>query len=80
MACTANCQKRIILLNKENKLSKLNQTKEWLKELDLQEPWKREQNAEKAAFVDGLIATTVAEAGLLVNDIARGCALCRTLQ
>ena len=80
MACTTNCQKRIILLDKENKLSKLNQTKEWLKQLDLQEPWRRQQNAEKTAFVDGLIATTVAEAGLLVNDIARGCALCRTLQ
>ena len=80
MACKPSCQKRTLLLHKENKLSKLNQTKEWLKDLHRQEPWNRELNAEKAAFVDGLIATTVAEAGLLVNEIARACALCRTLQ
>ncbi len=76
MACQFNCINRTLLLKKEEKLAKLNQTKTWLKELDHQEPWRRAEVIKKTEIVDGMIATTIAESGLLVNTIARGCQVC----
>ena len=76
MSCQLNCNNRTLLLKKEEKLAKLNQTKTWLKELVHQEPWRRAEVIKKAEVVDGMIATTIAESGLLVNKIARGCHVC----
>ena len=76
MSCQQSCNNRTLLLKKEEKLAKLNQTKTWLKELVRQEPWRRTEVIDKTEVVDNMIAKTMAESGLLVNMIARGCQIC----
>ena len=76
MGCQINCTNRTLLLKKEEKLTKLNQTKTWLKELDRQEPWRRAEVIKKTEVVDNMIVKSMAESGLLVNKIARGCRTC----
>ena len=76
MPCLPDCTNRILLLTKEDKLTKLNQTKTWLNELCRREPERREEVIKKMNIVDGMIVKTVAESGILVNKIARGCQEC----
>ncbi len=61
MPCTQNCNNRNPLVKKEEKLEKLNQTKNWLAELNRQEPWRRPEVIEKTRVVDNMLATTMAE-------------------
>ena len=76
MSCKLSCINRTLLHNCEEKLAKLNQTKTWLKELNHQEPWRRAEVIKKTEVVDNMIVKTMAESGLLVNKIARGCQTC----
>ncbi len=80
MPCTLDCNNRILLLSKEEKLSKLNQTKKWLNDQCRNEPGRREEVVTKMSVVDNMIVTTVAEAGVLVNQISMGCQDCNRLQ
>ena len=80
MSCQQSCNNRTLLLEEEEKLAKLNQTKSWLKELVRQEPWRRTEVIKKTEIVDTMIVKTMAESGLLVNKIARGCQVCSRLQ
>ena len=79
MSCQPTCNNRTLLLKKEEKLAKLNQTKTWLKELVRQEPWRKTEVIKKMEIVDSMIANAMAESGLLVNKIARGCQVCSRL-
>ena len=79
MSCLQTCKNRTLLLAGEEKLAKLNQTKSWLKELVRQEPQRRTEVIKKTEIVNTMIITTMAESGLLVNKIARGCQVCSRL-
>ena len=76
MSCQPSCINRTHLIKQEEKLAKLNQTKAWLKELVRQEPRRRTEVVKKTEIVDNMIAKAMAESGLLVNKIARGCHVC----
>ena len=76
MPCTLDCNNRLLLFSKEEKLTKLNQTKVWLNDLCHSEPGRREEVIQKMNIVDNMIVKSVAEAGFLVNQIARGCQDC----
>ena len=76
MPSTLNCNNRRLLLSIEEKLTKLNQTKIWLEDLCFNEPHRREEVIQKTNVVDNMIVKSVAEAGVLVNQIARGCQDC----
>ena len=80
MSCLQTCKNRTLLLAEEEKLAKLNQTKSWLKELVRQEPQRRTEVIKKTEIVNTMIITTMAESGLLVNKISRGCQVCSRLQ
>ena len=76
MPCRDECDMRLLLLAKEGKISKLHQTKEWIKELGQSEPLRGEEIQTKLQVVNNMIAQSLAEAGLLVTQIARGCNNC----
>ena len=76
MPCTIDCNSRRLLFSIEQKLTKLNQTKTWLEDLCYNEPHRREEVIQKTNVVDNMIVKSVAEAGVLVNQIARGCQDC----
>ena len=79
MSCLPSCINRTNLIKQEEKLAKLNQTKAWLKELVRQEPRRRTEVVKKTEIVDNMIVKAMAESGLLVNKIARGCQVCSRL-
>ena len=70
MPCLPECTNRILLLTKEDKLTKLNQTKTWLNTLRCQETERRDKVIKKMNVVDDMIVKTVIESGVLVNKIA----------
>ena len=76
MPCLPEYTNRILLHTKEDKLTKLNQTKTWLNTLRRREPERRDEVIKKMNVVDGMIVKTVTESGVLVNKIARGCQDC----
>ena len=76
MPCLPDCKNRVLLLSKEDRLTKLNQTKTWLNELCRQEPERREEVTKKMSIVDGMVVKTVTESGILVNKISQGCHDC----
>ena len=78
MPCNANCEQRLLLLVKEKKITKLEQVIKWTTELGVQEPCRAEEVKTKLAVVNYEIVNTMAEAGILVNKLARGCRLCNT--
>ena len=80
MPCKVNCDQRLLLLAKENKITKLQQTIRWINDLGSQEPHRREEIQAKLNIVNTEIVKSMAEAGLLVNKLARGCRLCNDLE
>ena len=76
MPCKVNCEQRLLLLAKENKITKLQQTIRWINDLGSQEPHRGEEILAKLNVVNTEIVNSMAEAGLLVNKLARGCRQC----
>ena len=76
MPCKTDCEQRQLLLVKEDKIAKLQQAMKWVNDLGNQEPHRREEVKTKLEVVNTEIVKTMAEAGLLVNKLARGCRLC----
>ena len=76
MPCRADCDLRQLLLAKEDKISKLQQTKRWVDDLGRQEPHRREEIRGKQEVVTNKLVQALAEAGFLVNQLASGCAIC----
>ena len=77
MPCNETCDTRLLLFAKESRLSKSNQTKEWIEELGQLEPHQGDEIRVKLSIVDDKILQSVTDAGLLVNQIARGCNQCQ---
>ena len=80
MPCRADCDLRQLLLAKEDKISKLQQTKRWVDDLGRQEPHHGKEIMIKQNIVNTKIVQTLAEAGLLVNKLASGCSICKDQQ
>ena len=78
MPCKQKCDNRVLLLAKEGTLTNLNKTKEWLNRLGHSEPNRRQEVEIKQRVVDDMIVKSLAEAGILMNKIARGCNDCDT--
>ena len=76
MPCKVNCDQRLLLLAKENKITKVQQTIRWINDLGSQEPHRGEEILAKLNVVNTEIVNSMAEAGLLVNKRARGCRQC----
>ena len=76
MPCYANCDLRVLLLAKENKISRLQQVKHWVDALYCQEPHRRNDVTIKKSVVYNLIDQAQAEAGELVYQLANGCNTC----
>ena len=76
MPCRADCDLRQLLLAKENKISRLQQTKRWVDELGCQEPHRHDEIKAKQEIVITKLIQTLAEAGVLVNKLANGCSIC----
>ncbi len=77
MPCKDSCNKRLLILAKESRLSKLHQTKNWIEELGRLEPQRGEEIRLKLKVVNDKILETKTDAGNLVNQIARGCHQCQ---
>ena len=75
MPCKPECDTIVLLLAKKGTLTNLNQTKEWLNHLGRSEPNRRQKVETKKRVVDNMIIKSLTEAGILINQIARG--LCR---
>ena len=80
MPCKANCDLRQLLLAKEEKMFKLQQTKRWVDDLGRQEPHRGEEITIKQNIVNTKIVQTLAKAGLLVNKLASGCSIFKDQQ
>ena len=76
MPCRADCDLRLLLLAKEDKISKLQQTKRWVDDLGCQEPHRCDKVRVKQEVVTNKLVQTLAEAGVLVNQQANGCVIC----
>ena len=76
MPCRADCNLRQLLLAKEDKISKLQQTKRWVDDLGRQEPHRHDEIRAKQEIVINKLVQTLAEAGVLVNKLASGCSTC----
>ena len=80
MPCKVDCEQRQLLLVKEDRIAKLQQAMKWVNDLGNQEPHRREEIQTKLEIVNNEIVKSMAEAGLLVNKLARGCRLCNDLE
>ena len=76
MPCWADCDLRQLLSAKENKISRLQQTKRWVDELGRQEPHRHDKIKDKQEIVITQLIQTLAEAGVLVNKLANGSSVC----
>ena len=74
--CRADCIKRRELLDAEDRISRLQQVKRWVNDLERQEPQRRQECQEKEQVVLTKLVQTLAEAGVLVNKLAAGCRRC----
>ena len=72
----ANCNLRVLLLAKEEKISRLQQVSCRVDALYHQEPHQRVVTEAKKNIVSNDIVQALAEAGVLVHRLARGCHLC----
>ena len=79
MPCKSDCEQRKLLLIKEDKIAKLQQVMEWVNDLGNQEPLRQEEIKTKLEVVNNKIIKTMAESGLLVNKLSRGCRLCNRM-
>ena len=77
MPCKPNCVQRLLLTVKEEKIAKLRKILEWVNELGRREPFREVEVIAKIRVVDNQIIKIMAESGLLVNKLSRGCRLCR---
>ena len=80
MPCQINCDLRAILLAKEEKISKLQEVKRWVDSLHQQDSNQQELTVEKKKVITKMTIQTLAEAGVLVHRLARGCDLCKRLR
>ena len=80
MPCQINCDLRAILLAKEEKISKLQEVKRWVDSLYQQDPNQQELTVEKKKVITKMTIQTLAEAGVLVHRLARGCDICKSLR
>ena len=78
MPCKANCDLRVLLLAKEEKISRLQQVKRWVDSLYRQEPHRREETVAKKKVISNMTIQALAEAGVLVHRLANGCEICNT--
>ena len=76
MPCKANCNLRVLLLAKEEKISRLQQVSRWVDALYHQEPHQRVATEAKKNIVSNDIVQSLTEAGVLVHHLASGCNLC----
>ena len=76
MPCYPNCDLRVLLLAKENKISRLQQVKHWVDALYHQEPHRRNEVTIKKSIVSNQIDQAQAQAGELVYQLANGCNIC----
>ena len=76
MPCYANCDLRVLLLAKEDKISRLQQVKRWVDALYHQEPHRRNEVIVKKSVVSNQIDQAQAEAGELVYRLANRCNIC----
>ena len=76
MPCQADCDLRQLLLAKEDKISRLQQTKRWVDDLGRQEPHRRDEIRAKQEVVTNKLVQTLAEARVLVNRLENGCVIC----
>mgnify|MGYP000476721355 CR=1 FL=1 len=79
MTCKSNCEQRQLLLIKEEKIAKLRKVMEWVNDLGIQEPFRKEEIKAKLEVVNTKIIKTMAESGLIVNKLSRGCRLCNRM-
>ena len=76
MPCKANCDLRVLLLAKEEKISRLQQVKRWVDSLYHQEPHRRDETTAKKNIISNQTVQALAEAGVLVHRLANGCEIC----
>ena len=76
MPCKANCDLRVLLLAKEEKISRLQQVKRWVDALYHQEPHRRNETIAKKNIISNQTVQALAEAGVLVHRLANGCEIC----
>ena len=74
MPCYANCDLRVLLLIKEEKISRLQLVKRWVVALYRQEPHRRNEVTVKKSVVSNQIDQ--AQARELVYRLANGCNIC----
>ena len=80
MPCKPNCEQRLLLIVKEEKIVKLRKVMEWVNDLGRQEPLRKEEIRAKIEVVNNKIIKIMAESGLLVNKLSRGCRLCNRME
>ena len=78
MPCKANCDLRVLLLAKEEKISRLQQVKRWVDSLYQQEPHRRDKTIANKNIISNQTVQALAEAGVLVHRLANGCEICNT--
>ena len=76
MPCRADCNLRRELLEKEERIARLHQTKQWVDELGRQEPHHHQEVKTQQDIVIAKLVQTLAETGVLVNKLAAGCRNC----
>ena len=74
--CRADCIKRRELLDAEDRIARLQQVKRWVNALERQEPHRRQECQAKEQVVITKLVQTLAETGVLVNQLAAGCRRC----
>ena len=67
MPCQANCNLRVLLLAKEEKISRLQQVKRWVDALYRQEPHRRNEIIVKKTVISNQTVQALAEARVLVH-------------
>ena len=74
----ADCNLRRELLEKEERIERLHQTKRWVDQLGRQEPHHHQEVKTKQDIVVAKLVQiqTLAESGVLVNKLAAGCRNC----
>ena len=76
MPCYSNCELRVLLLAKENKISKLRQVMRCVDALYRQEPHRRNETTLKKSVVNSQLDQAQAQAGARVSVLANGCNSC----
>ena len=80
MPCNPNCEQRLLLTIKEEKIAKLRKVMEWVNDLGRQEPLRKEEIKAKIEVVNNKINKLLAESGLLKSKLSRGCRLCNRME